>query len=190
MAFRIMAIVGQRGTRQIPPMRPAMLVLLGTALAACSAPPPEVKPAAKSALLTLVEKTADEICACPDVACVEQATLHGKEALQLPIDARHPVDLARLEAAKQRGRACAAKLSAAKTVPAAVNPAVTAYQALADEVCKCADLACLEQASKHGDEVMAANADAHGSAADVAAIKAAGDRLQACTTRFMNRKSK
>src|SRR5262249_20224630 len=64
------------------------------------------------------------------------------------------------------------------------NKAVKYSEEMADAVCACADLACVETVRKKGLEELAKVADAAGFESDERAIRAAGARMKECQDRL------
>ena len=82
--------------------------------------------------------------------------------------------------------ACALVLALA-LVACGKNKAVKYSEELADAVCACADLACVETVRKKGLEDLPKVADATGFESDERAIRAAGTRMKECQDRLAGR---
>jgi hypothetical protein len=130
----------------------------------------------KEGLVPQLEALADQACACKDHACAiaagEQMTTLGKTVQPDEIPS---ADLPKLQAAQSRLEACQAKL----------DPRVTAYIALADEVCACKDAKCAQGVA---DKIEAWSDDVRGSKEPIPggldAIRHDGLRANACLKKF------
>jgi hypothetical protein len=154
--------------------RPLAVLALVLATAACSKHD-DATPK-KSGLVPQLEAIADQACACKDHACAsaagEQMTALAKTVKpdEIPSD-----DIPKLQAAQARLEGCQAKL----------DPRVTAYVGLADEVCACKDKACAQGVA---DKFKAWSADVASAKEPIPggldAIRHDGLRANACLKKF------
>jgi hypothetical protein len=146
-------------------------IVLLIALAACKQAE-EAPTEKKSGLLPKLEAMAEQACACKDHACAQQAykammALAGTaKPDEIPAD-----DIEPLQAAQAKLEACVGKL----------NPRLTEYAALTDEVCACKNKKCAEKVSAKfsawADDLRASKEAVPGG---LDAIKDDGTRAAAC----------
>jgi hypothetical protein len=129
-----------------------------------------------SASVAAHQQFADQACACKDLPCLEGVLANVKTHVT---DWGTTEEAAAIKASMERGQACDSALR-----PKA-GTAVTGYAQLAEEVCACKDLPCLEGATRKGEAIMKAHAGAEGTPAEADAIRKAGERMQGCTTRLV-----
>ena len=65
------------------------------------------------------------------------------------------------------------------------NEAVKLADDMANDICKCKDMKCIEEVNKKFEPKMAKLANAKGSKGDEEAIKKAGEKMAGCMTKMM-----
>jgi hypothetical protein len=114
----------------------------------------------------------DAVCKCPDQACFDTEIKKGDDfearmkALGWTDDAAMPADMrTKIGDLKKGVEDCAAKLGGGQAPPApaaggggdtaAIDKVVGEFEALRDEICACADMACAQAAFEKGDAIEA-----------------------------------
>jgi hypothetical protein len=161
----------------VPMRRMLTMVALAMLLGCGGATKPDATTPKASAGVREAGGLADAVCACADADCAQAAL---EKLLTRQVELENAEDRVGLDGAHDRGVVCYVQKTGV-TSGATVVPMVKTG---ADEVCACADAACVEAAVARLREQLHQHQDAVFTTSEQAAMEDAGKRLDGCAGRF------